>query len=99
MARTTSRDAQALFQSLRSAYTATPTSLKVSLSLSLSFISSIFDDEALKLSYFWCPDYRSVCGFCSFHCYNSGTAFLQLFFIVIIDLLFYFDSDAVIFEI
>ncbi|KAJ6933214.1 dolichyl-diphosphooligosaccharide--protein glycosyltransferase subunit DAD1 [Populus alba x Populus x berolinensis] len=29
MARTTSRDAQALFQSLRSAYTATPTSLKI----------------------------------------------------------------------
>jgi hypothetical protein len=35
MARSAGKDAQALFHSLRSAYAATPTTLKVSLSLSL----------------------------------------------------------------
>lgn len=39
MARSTSKDAQALFQSLRSAYAATPTTLKVCISFTLTLYS------------------------------------------------------------
>ena len=74
MGRATSKDAQALIHSLRSAYAATPSSLKVSFSLALFFVLFSFHHEVLKSTLFWCPDHRSVCGSCSFLCYNSGTA-------------------------
>jgi hypothetical protein len=43
MAKSTSKDAQALIHALRSAYAATPTNLKVSLSLSLSLAISLYE--------------------------------------------------------
>lgn len=72
MARSTSKDAQALFQSLRSAYAATPTNLKVNpFSLSLK-------SELNSWFFFFHPfsspaDHRSLCGFCCPHSCNPGT--------------------------
>ena len=52
MAKSTSKDTQALFHSLRSAYAATPTNLKVSLSSNFSFSLSIIEDLNINRFFF-----------------------------------------------
>ena len=71
MAKSTSKDTQALFHSLRSAYAATPTNLKVSLSSNFSFSLSIIEDLNTN-RFFFCADHRSLCGFLCLHCFDPG---------------------------
>lgn len=87
MARSSGKDAQALFHSLRSAYAATPTNLKVFLYLHKR-ADSRFVMYRLKIiiltydfPFFWLnlvAGHRSVRGFRGLYCGNSGGFFCNV---------------------
>nr|DAD36570.1 TPA_asm: hypothetical protein HUJ06_007211 [Nelumbo nucifera] len=79
MARSTSKDTQALFQSLRSAYAATPTNLKVSLSLSLSGRPCVRKSASRSNLSRFIADHRSLRDVCDFHSVDSGILVFSLY--------------------
>ncbi|KAF8380746.1 hypothetical protein HHK36_028236 [Tetracentron sinense] len=70
MARSTTKDAQALFHSLRSAYTTTPTNLKVSLSFSLYYLKE--SENRIPNPIRILADHRSLRDFCDRHSSDSA---------------------------
>lgn len=79
MAKSTSKDTQALFHSLRSAYAATPTNLKVSLSSNFSFSLSIIEDLNTNRFFFFFVQIIDL-----YVVFSVFTALIQVFYDFII---------------
>ncbi|CAN7046715.1 unnamed protein product [Brassica oleracea var. botrytis] len=76
MVKSTSKDAQDLFRSIHSAYSATPTNLKVRQSPLLNFPSLFVHPSSslwnLFFFFFFFADHRLVCCIRRLHCFDSG---------------------------